>query len=201
MNAPAKCLGSKRIAKRTVDVMKRVGLDVQIFKAHSLRGATATKLLRLGVPKNLVRARGGWKLDAVLDEYDSRFHQQVPWEEVLLGETAGRGMSLGASSSTTTPQPEGDEGNRRGGVEEGDEAPRDILTALAVLRPLYTAQICAHCEFSVRSEAAISCTVCHTVRHVRCMGPRATPGGTEKIMCNRCATQAASVGADASSNV
>ena len=81
------------------------------------------------------------------------------------------------------PYPRVTKETEQGCVEEGGEAPRDILTALAVLRPLYTAQICGHCEFSVRSEAAISCTVCHTVRHVRCLGPRATPGGTEKKSC------------------
>ena len=39
---PALCLGSERIAKRLMHIMEEVGIDTSIFKAHSLRGATAT---------------------------------------------------------------------------------------------------------------------------------------------------------------
>ena len=46
LGEPALCLGSERIAKRLMFLMKEVGIDTSIFKPHSLRGATATHLLK-----------------------------------------------------------------------------------------------------------------------------------------------------------
>ena len=46
---PSKCLQSERLAKRVKLRMAEVGIDVGVFKAHALRGATATRLLRNGM--------------------------------------------------------------------------------------------------------------------------------------------------------
>ena len=108
-------MGAQRIAKRTLEVMGRAGIDTKIFKAHSLRGATATAMIEKRVPKDHVQARGGWRSSATLDEYYARLHQGVPWEVVLLGENGKGGMSNSAPPVSTTPQTGDDEGNRRGG--------------------------------------------------------------------------------------
>ena len=60
---PACCLGSERIAKRVLACMEAGGVNRQVFKAHCLRGATATHLLKLGVQADVVRARGGLEHD------------------------------------------------------------------------------------------------------------------------------------------
>ena len=110
-------MGAQRIAKRTLEVMGRAGIDTKIFKAHSLRGATATAMMEKGVPKDHLQARGGWRSSATLDEYYARLHQGVPWEVVLPGGNGKGGVSNSASPVSTTPQTEDDEGNRRRGVE------------------------------------------------------------------------------------
>ena len=40
--------------------MEEAGIDVQLFKSHSIRGATATKHLEDGADESDVMARGGW---------------------------------------------------------------------------------------------------------------------------------------------
>ena len=86
---PALCLGSERIAKRLMHIMEEVGIDTSIFKAHSLRGATATHLLKKGVSQDLVQGRGHWASRITLDQYYSRLHQHKNWQAFLLGENAG----------------------------------------------------------------------------------------------------------------
>ena len=56
---PHFCLGAERIAKRCLAVMSNLGIDTSIWKAHSLRGAVATQLLRQHVPRDWVMERGG----------------------------------------------------------------------------------------------------------------------------------------------
>ena len=53
------CMGAERIAKRTLQIMQKAGVEIEIYKAHSLRGATATHMLQAGTPQTLVMARGG----------------------------------------------------------------------------------------------------------------------------------------------
>jgi site-specific recombinase XerD len=55
---PHLCMGAERIAKRCLHVMAAVGIDTGVFKSHSLRGAVATHLSRLGTPLELIKARG-----------------------------------------------------------------------------------------------------------------------------------------------
>ena len=59
VHEPEACMTAERIAKRILQVMEQQGIDIGIFKAHSLRGAVATHLMHQGVPPNLVQARGG----------------------------------------------------------------------------------------------------------------------------------------------
>ena len=57
---PHVCLGSERLAKRALLTMEKAGIPIQTFKAHSFRGATASKMLKREIPQEWVVARGGW---------------------------------------------------------------------------------------------------------------------------------------------
>ena len=72
---PWASLGSERIAKLALNIMQQAGIDTRAFKAHALRGAAATHLLKKGVPREWVQARGGWDSARTLDMYYSRIHQ------------------------------------------------------------------------------------------------------------------------------
>ena len=61
LNSPAKCMGSERIAKRVKETMTQLGIPKEAFKAHSLRGATATHLKMNGMEPQWVQSRGGWQ--------------------------------------------------------------------------------------------------------------------------------------------
>ena len=77
-NNPALCIGAQRIAKHCLIAMDGVGINTRIFKAHSIRGATATFLLSLGVEKSLVKSRGNWSSEECMDRYYSRLHNLIP---------------------------------------------------------------------------------------------------------------------------
>ena len=85
LDRPNQCLGSERIAKRFLGVLTQHGVGATIFKAHSLRGAVATFLLRSGVPKDWVQCRGGWRDVSTMNEYYNRCHLTQNWEAFLLG--------------------------------------------------------------------------------------------------------------------
>ena len=78
---PHRCLTAERIAKRTLNIMEAQGIDTEIFKAHSMRGATATHLMKSGTSQDLVQTRGGWSSSATLDQYNNRMHQLEDWEQ------------------------------------------------------------------------------------------------------------------------
>ena len=170
-----KCLGAERIAKRTLQVMQRQGINVNTFKAHSIRGATATHMLKKGVPQTLVQARGGWSTTATMDQYYSRLHQQTDWEDQLLGEDAGKRLSANcAVSSTTVSQPEPTEEGDRGETEEGNTAQIAELSAQGVLQKLYEDHQCPTCGLNITQEASYRCQRCKTRYHIRCMATEGT---------------------------
>ena len=55
---PRQAVTDQWLAKRALVCMARAGLDTRAFKAHSLRGAAATHLLKAGVPGQAVQTRG-----------------------------------------------------------------------------------------------------------------------------------------------
>eukprot|EP01012_Entosiphon_sulcatum_P030936 TRINITY_DN3850_c0_g4_i1.p4 TRINITY_DN3850_c0_g4~~TRINITY_DN3850_c0_g4_i1.p4 ORF type:complete len:228 (+),score=31.05 TRINITY_DN3850_c0_g4_i1:1092-1775(+) len=77
-------LGSERIAKVALEHMKRSGVDTDKYKAHSLRGAAATKMLALGIPAHIVQARGGWASEQNFQFHYARLHQRVEYDEIFL---------------------------------------------------------------------------------------------------------------------
>ncbi len=55
---PERPMGSERIAKRCLNIMKQLGIDTEVYKSHSLRGATATQLAKSGIRLPWIQGRG-----------------------------------------------------------------------------------------------------------------------------------------------
>ena len=188
------CLGSERLAKRALMMMEKMGVNTEAFKAHSLRGATATHLLKKNVPQSLVQARGGWTSTYTMDQYYSRLHQSKNWEDSLGGDVAARHSAICAVPSPTFPLPEVDRGRRRGGQEEEGTAQKAELSAHGILRDLYDATECPACGLDMMSEASYRCADCGSRYHVRCMGHATAVGSrtlsysTVCFLCNMAKT-------------
>ena len=171
--APAKVLSADRIANRALSAMANCGVDTEIYKAHSLRGATATHLLRQGAPRALVQTRGGWSTMAALDKYYDRLHQFHNWPALLTsGENVGDRQStsclvLPAKASGAKPRacPEGES------LEAEARRTRQLvdLSARGVCRPLYAKDECPACGTEMCHEAVYRCPSCSILYHVRCL--------------------------------
>lgn len=167
-------LGSERLAKRLLVTMEKAGINTEHFKAHSLRGATASHLLN-NVDKHLVQSRGGWTSSRTLDSYYNRLHQDIDWQEALTkatGEDAGTEASLNSALhrlkvALTIPTKEG----RSGATEGGCNALIRDLAARGVCRELYNVEDCPACGGMVQHEAAYICPGCKKTLHVRCLAP------------------------------
>ena len=85
IKTPHLCLSSQRIAKITLLEMEQAGVNSSHFKSHSLRGATATHFLKMGVPHHLVQARGHWASPQTMDKFYARLHQDQDWYAHLQG--------------------------------------------------------------------------------------------------------------------
>ena len=181
---PAFPQGAERLAKRTLKVMESVGLDTTIFKAHSVRGASATFFMQAGVPKELVQARGGWTTQETVLQYYSRAHQSYNWDGALglsavrtpstepappgdLAETS-KDFVLCHDCPTAAFPPEPDKG-RSGGEKQRRAGMAQDLSALGVLQPLGNYPACARCRSLIRSEAGYVCQNCTRPFHVRCL--------------------------------
>ena len=57
---PYKAVGSQTIARWTKTTMQKAGIDVELFKAHSTRGASASGMAKAGVPMDEILKRGCW---------------------------------------------------------------------------------------------------------------------------------------------
>ena len=138
---PWTCLGSERIAKRLFHIMAQEGVDTKVFKAHSLRGATATWLLRKGARRDMVQARGGWGDTQTMDMYYSRLHQHQEWQGMLQGENAGSGTVGCAVHTATVPLTEPTQECGLGGTEwlctAQATVPRRVRSALGPSRSVH----------------------------------------------------------------
>ena len=162
------CMGAERIAKRLLATMARHGINTKIFKAHSLRGATATHLMRVGAPRHEVQARGGWSSSQTLDTYYLRLHQESNWERRLQGEIARAGLVCRSAAPTTVPELEPTQEGEGEGTEAG-AALDTQLAALSLLRPLYDQRVCHECRGTFHHEATYRCVTCARTVHVRCL--------------------------------
>ena len=123
--------------------MQKAGIQTDIFKAHSLRGATATHLLRQGVSMDLIQGRGQWASKQTLDQYYARLHQHQEWQHLLLGEPdeAWQSASCAVFPPKNPKLKPTTEGEKRG-FEEESNAQAAELYAQGVLRPLFDTKIC-----------------------------------------------------------
>ncbi len=97
-------LTSERLAKLVLLLMNRLGLDTDLFKAHSLRGAAASFALGMGASPQFVRQRGAWRSDVVFDEHYGRGHQLLNWDKLFLG-PEGDPMEICNYAEVLNPSP------------------------------------------------------------------------------------------------
>ena len=186
---PWENLGSERLAKRLMNIMQEENIDTQVYKAHSLRGATATHLLQQGTPQTLVQARGKWASSKTMDDYYSRLHQTENWEKLLGGHGEERQASACAVLPLPVSQPKPTEEGERGETQEESTAQVDALAAQGVLRPFYCTLNCPSCDQKMGNEAVYRCKICKSIFHVRCMGASdctAKPGIKYPVVCFLC---------------
>ena len=69
--------------------------NVQVFKSHSLRGASTTHLLRQGCEKPWVKTRGGWSSMSTLNLYYDRLHQHQDWAQLVQGMPVTPAQAMG----------------------------------------------------------------------------------------------------------
>jgi integrase len=170
LNAPQMTLSAERIAKRQLAALEALGVDTSVFKAHSLRGATATQLLRDGCPQRLVQSRGGWSSPITLDKYYARLHQHVNWEAMRAsGEAQGNSSRSAFAPKTAEAEPT-EEGGSPGG-EETKAQRLEYLNARGLLRPLHGGGQCPSCGRNMNTESCYSCKACRRHFHVRCPSP------------------------------
>ena len=178
-------LGSERIAKLALLAMEQCNIDTTVFKAHSIRGAAATALLKHGVPRELIKNRGGWKTTGTLDEYYSRLHHSQNWDQLIKdcansvlssssssGEHAADQASGSSAGAPTSKVPVGlstKEESASGTEDWGGPALLPDLTARGLLRGINSHNQCPACSFDMHREAAYTCVICGRTYHVRCL--------------------------------
>ena len=187
---PSQCLGAERLAKRILTIMDQVGIQTKHFKAHSLRGAAATHLLKNKIPQDWIQARGHWSSSVTLDKYYNRLHQTKNWEALLMG----RDEAVRLSEALAVPLPSSPIAETTKEVEsmgdQGEGTARDSdLVAHGVLRGLMETILCPACGQVQTNEATYRCAECRRIYHVRCMGHYAAVGSrtwTYKVTCFLC---------------
>ena len=183
-NNPSLCLGSDRIARLCLQQMTDCGLDTEVFKAHSVRGAAATYLLQLGVPQTLVQAHGFWSSTQTLDKYHPRLHMVLNWDDMLqgkpapdLGQPPTHQGTLPTSAGNLVPAvvPSPSSGSLEAtteagkGTDKGTAQQLEQLTALGIVRELHASASCPRCNTPIKREAAHVCATCVKLFHVRCL--------------------------------
>jgi hypothetical protein len=156
--------------------MQACGIDTKVFGAHSVRGASATYLLYLGIPKSLIQAHGFWSSSQTLDDYYSRLHMILDWDDLLSGAPLPQGMTASSEANSLAagfPAPLSDaleataEAVR--GADEAQESQLPELRALGLLRHLHQTPSCPRCKAPIKAEAAYRCSGCSHLFHVRCL--------------------------------
>ena len=180
---PHKCLGSERISKRCLNILTNLDIDTQIFKSHSIRGATATHLAKQGVPLPWIQNRGGWQSPETLQKHYNALHQGQDWAKILTtgasssnsGETVEQAttscFSACVTLSSAEPRNEGES------KESEHKAEKQIvdLTARGLLRYIHSTTVCPTCQCKIEKEAAYNCSECQNQYHVRCLSTTSYP--------------------------
>ena len=66
---PYKAVGTQTIARWTKLTMKNAGIDTNLFKAHSTRGSSASKLASMGVPLKDILKKGHWSHESTFKHF------------------------------------------------------------------------------------------------------------------------------------
>jgi site-specific recombinase XerD len=180
---PSRVLSAQRLAKRVQEKMAQADINVQVFKSHSLRGATATHLLRKGCNKEWVKARGGWSSMNTLDLYYDRLHQHQDWASLLQKQQQVCQPAMGEDDEVCCRQPTASnaavavnaaypEATKEAG---GEAAKQDkaaliaVLSAHGIIKDMHEDLVCPTCGGHLRREATYVCKSCGSMFHVRCL--------------------------------
>ena len=77
---PFRCVSRDTLARWTRRIMKDAGIDVELFTAHSTRGATTSKMVSLHVPINMVMRKASWTQESTFRRFYLR--PVVPDEDI-----------------------------------------------------------------------------------------------------------------------
>ena len=66
---PYRAVGTQTIARWTKLTMKCAGIDVDLFKAHSTRGASASGLAKMGIPLQDILKKGCWSHESTFKHF------------------------------------------------------------------------------------------------------------------------------------
>ena len=80
---PHKPISRDTLSRWVLFILKEAGLDTDIYKSHSTRGASASAAKRLGVPINIIMKRASWKSAISFAHY---YDKQLDQDETQVGE-------------------------------------------------------------------------------------------------------------------
>ena len=66
---PYKAVGTQTIARWTKTTMASAGIDINTFKAHSTRGASASGMAKMGIPLNDILKKGCWAQESTFRHF------------------------------------------------------------------------------------------------------------------------------------
>jgi hypothetical protein len=190
----SRCLGAERIAKTVLEAMQTLGIDTAFFKAHALRGASASTALSNGVLPFMVQGRGGWRSAESFNQFYARAHQDISWEKVVYGATGAPGpvdagfgeagslpVELGPLGSAAASSTGSERSEAEGGGSEGEPkapaAPADAFADVTV--PLGSKTRRNGCSNVITQQARFNCERCDRTFHVRCLAPQPSTAPTE----------------------
>jgi hypothetical protein len=82
-------IGKQRIASISKEVMGESGINTDIYKSHSIRGATATKQIDLGEDVEDVMFRGRWRSWSTFKKFYERAHKRMQMNSKLFSAMLG----------------------------------------------------------------------------------------------------------------
>jgi site-specific recombinase XerD len=66
---PHKPISSATLGRWLKDIISRAGIDTDIFKAHSVRGAAATSSFNIGIPLQDILKLADWSTDSTFRRF------------------------------------------------------------------------------------------------------------------------------------
>ena len=72
LKAPHRAVGASTVARWIKEVLACSGIDVNLFTAHSSRGAAASKAFASGIPVERILEAGGWANESVFSRHYQR---------------------------------------------------------------------------------------------------------------------------------